>query len=218
MRLEEETARLLRASPAARRDAPEGCLDDESLAALVSGEAGEQRGTFLAHLAVCSRCRHAAAAISRGLSDGRIAAQLPRDPRHAWRRRIGWSAGLAAAATIAALILWPHSVDESGTEYREGGITTVGAPVVVAPRGLVTTAPRMIWSAVPRVTRYRVRLYDATGAVLWESEVMDSSAILPGFVRLTAGTTYLWKVEAKTGRGRWVSSDLVEFQVGRPGP
>src|SRR3989442_8996957 len=61
---------LLRAHPAMRQEATTGCLDEDALAALVSGTAGERRAALLEHLAACARCRHPVAPLSR----------LPDDP------------------------------------------------------------------------------------------------------------------------------------------
>jgi hypothetical protein len=73
---------------------------------------------------------------------------------------------------------------------------------------------RFVWSRLPRVDRYRLRLYDAEGNVLWTVETADTSVALPGDVRLSSGVTYFWKVEAQVGWQRWVASDLVGFELG----
>src|SRR2546426_348130 len=61
-------------------------------------------------------------------------------------------------------------------------------------------------------------LFDAGGRVLYESQLRDTTVALPDTVRLAAGQSYLWKVEARTGWGRWVASDLVEFSIARGPP
>ncbi|PYP98891.1 MAG: hypothetical protein DMD38_00010 [Gemmatimonadetes bacterium] len=209
---------LLRAHPAMRQEATTGCLDEDALAALVSGTAGERRAAFLEHLAACARCRHAVAALSRVADD--LTYQLEGPPARRWTRRVVWTTGLAAAAGLALFLVWPRGVSEPAVppDYREPAITTAGAPNVIAPRGRVASVSSLTWTHVPRAVRYRLRLFDNAGAVLWEGEVTDTSAVLPPTVRLAPGAAYFWKVEAKTGWQRWVASDLVEFRIGRSGP
>ena len=128
--------------------------------------------------------------------------------------------GIGAAAVLSFLLLRPSSVDDlsSGSELREPPITVAGAPTLISPRGRVAAAPALVWSHVPRAQRYAVRLYDSSGSVLWESETTDTVAAVPPIVRLAGGATYFWKVEAKTGRNRWVASDIVQFTVVPSGP
>ena len=55
-------------------------------------------------------------------------------------------------------------------------------------------------------------LVDTTGIVLWQHQTLDTFALLPDSIRLSAGS-YLWRVRARTGRDRWVESELTEFVV-----
>ena len=125
-----------------------------------------------------------------------------------------------AAAAIAFILLKPSRPDElaPGSELREPPITVVGGPTLIAPRGGVAAAPALLWTHVPRAERYRLRLYNSTGTALWETETTDTMATLPSTVRLARGATYFWKVEAKTGRKRWVASDLMQFTIVPSGP
>jgi sulfopyruvate decarboxylase TPP-binding subunit len=70
---------------------------------------------------------------------------------------------------------------------------------------------------VPRVDRYRLTLFDSTGSVVWETQTADTSAVPPHDIALYRGR-YFWKVEAQTGWGRWVASELAEFSLGAPQP
>src|SRR5713226_9334624 len=110
---------LLRAHPAMRQDETTGCLDEDALATLVSGTAGERRAAFLEHLAACARCRHAVAALSRVADD--LAAQLEGPPARGRTRRATWMVGLAAAAALALFLGWPRGVSGPGVPpyYRE---------------------------------------------------------------------------------------------------
>ena len=60
-----------------------------------------------------------------------------------------------------------------------------------------------------------MRLFDVSGAVLWEAEVRDTTAAAPRAVGLTPGVAYYWKVEARTGFDRWAASDLTPFTITR---
>ena len=209
-------AESLRVHPGLRADAPGGCLDEDALAAFVSGDVtAAQRAAALAHLTVCARCRHAVAILSRVIADHRIASEIHGVRRPSWPRRARWTAGVAAAAAIVFLLLRPSGADElaPGSELREPPITVVGGPTLIAPRGRVAAVTNLTWSLVPHAERYRLRLYDATGTALWENETTDTVAAVPASIPLPPGATYFWKVEAKTGRNRWVSSDLTQFTL-----
>ena len=69
------------------------------------------------------------------------------------------------------------------------------------------------WSAVPGADRYHVTLFDAGGRLVYEAQLADTAATLPDSVRLVAGQSYLWSVEARIGWDRWSSSPLTEFSV-----
>jgi anti-sigma factor RsiW len=162
------------------------------------------RGRVEAHLAGCAECRFEVAAVVRLV---RTALQP---------RRVG--VGLAAAAVLALLLVPALDLPSrfGPTGYREPAVTTTAPPVAIAPRGAVESARELVWSAVPRATRYRVMLMDSAGTVLWRWEIADTVAVLPDTVRLRPGSPYFWKVEAETGFDRWVASDLVDFTAGGP--
>jgi CHAT domain-containing protein len=58
-----------------------------------------------------------------------------------------------------------------------------------------------------------VTLFSASGAVLFERELTDTLAAIPDSVPIRAEQSYLWKVEARVGWDRWVSSDFVDFRL-----
>jgi hypothetical protein len=161
-----------------------------------------------AHLAACDMCRTEVTEVA-GLLRAR-----PR--RQAWYVPIG----VAAAAAVALLLVWPRPGEQPVVSpgYREPVVTATVAPVVVAPRGVIIgTAPRLIWTGVPGAYCYRLAVFDGTGTVLWETQMSDTSAVLPESIRLREGASYYWKVEAQTGWNRWVASDLVPFSLRPPG-
>ena len=216
-----EAAESLRAPVSLeRRTETSGCLDELTIADFVMGRLGREiRGPAVAHLSTCAHCRGVVRATGRLLADTALgpefsgAVPAPAGPR--WLR---WSLplGLAAAAALV-LLLVPRGGDDGSTpSLRDTTLTTGGAPIPLAPRASVARVHRFVWSSVPRAARYRLRLYDAEGAVLWTLETSDTALALPGSVKLVPLGRYFWKVEAQTEWRRWTASDLVEFTAGGP--
>ena len=161
-----------------------------------------ERSRVEAHLADCDACRTELVAVAR----------LPRA-----RRRRHWYVPLGLAAAAALLVfVWPRSAEKvpmSPPNYREPVVTTTVAPLIIAPRGATTAPRRLVWTSVPHADRYRMTLFDATGAVLWESQTSDTTATIPAMIGLRPGASYLWQVAAQTGWNRWVASDLIDFSL-----
>lgn len=207
-----EAAGLLRGPAAFERlaETPE-CLDELAIADFVEGHLGpEARAPVVDHLLTCAHCRSVVRSTGRLLTDPELSATVRPRP---WRR---WALPLSLAAAAAVLLLvWPRA-EETGVPPATRGTTSGPAipPVPIAPRASVARVDRFVWSRLPRVDRYRLRLYDAEGNVLWTVETADTSVALPGDVRLSSGVTYFWKVEAQVGWQRWVASDLVGFELG----
>jgi len=193
------------------------CLDDDTVAALAAGTVdAAARTRALAHLAVCPRCRHAVASVARVLTDPAVAREVAAAERGG--RRLPYGVALSAAA--AALLLWlagPRLLDLGRPVHRAPPLTGA-VPVPASPAGVVADADTLRWLAVPGADRYRVTMFDAPGRVLYETQLVDTVAILPDTVGLVAGRPYLWKVEARTGWDRWTASQLVEFSLARPRP
>jgi anti-sigma factor RsiW len=181
-------------------------LELDEVAAYVDGSVPDDvRAGIEDHLASCAGCRAEVAEVSRI-----VAAVAP--PR--WAGRSVWI--LAAAAVAAVLLALPRtSQTRMAPEHREAAVTNTVAPRAVVPRGAVESATAFVWSAVPYADAYRVRVFDPTGTVIWESETADTIAQPPRSIVVRAGRPYYWKVEARTGFDRWASSDLVQFTVGR---
>lgn len=211
-----EAASQLR-SPASldrRVDTPD-CLDELTIADFAEGRlTPEARAPVVTHLLTCAHCRSVVKAAGGLVAEGGVATAALAPPAR-WRR---WSlpVSLAAAAALV-LLLWPQSTDdaESTPGLREPTVTSTVAPVPIAPRASVARVDRLVWSSVPGAERYRLRLYDGEGSVLWTVETADTSVGLPDSVRLTPGVSYFWRVEAQAEWRRWAASDLVPFRLGR---
>lgn len=217
----DETDLLRGALAASPPGVPSGstCLDEGMVAALAEGSIDpETRATLLPHLAACVRCRTAVTSVARALADPVVAREAraverdrPRPARRIWRMAVG----IAAAAVLLFLI------EPSGREvprpHRGAPITVAPAPEAVWPVGPVAETRSLRWTAVPGADRYRVTLFNAEGAVLYEAEQAGTMAVLPDSVRPRPGETYWWKVVARLGFHRWAASSLIEFSV-PPGP
>lgn len=178
-----------------------GHLDVADAAAYLDGTlAPTARARVEQHLAGCETCRGELIAVSRVIRT--------RPDRRRWYV----PAGIAAAAAIAFLLIWPRSDVPSGN-YREPAVSTTVAPVGIAPRGPSAAAPRLVWTRVPHAQRYRLTVFDSAGSVMWESQSGDTAMAFPKTVRLRPGVTYFWQVEAETGFSRWIRSDVVEFMI-----
>jgi hypothetical protein len=199
---------------AGRRDAGTAgpCLDDDTIAALAEGTLdGDARTAALPHIASCDRCRAAIASVAHALSDPALAREIAATERAP--RRLPRIAAVAMAAAVLLIVAVPRWGNNDSPPHRAPGITAVASPVLVAPVGAVRDARTLRWATVGGADRYRTILFDATGAALYEIQTADTIVVLPDSVRLAPGRTYLWKVEARTGWGRWSASELIEFSV-----
>lgn len=186
----------------------ESHLEPQEIAAFVDRTANEgERTRIESHLADCEQCR------AEVVDAARIVATLPR--RREFR---GAHWGAIAAAAVVLLIAWPRDARDPGLQHREAPVTTTVAPRTLAPIGVVDDAATLTWSSVPRADRYRVRVFDADGSVLWERETADTTTVVPASARLPSGRSYYWKVEARTDFNRSAASDLTEFSIRAPRP
>jgi hypothetical protein len=212
------------------------CLDELAVADFMENGAGARRDPRVVHLAACGHCRHQLAALVALLAESEIVAALsdvqkpsppgrrPRNAslpeasrptavpqRHAVRRWIARTAAIAAAAALLFIVL-PRAPQFPG-EHRGPTITAGTIPRPLSPAGDVIAARSLQWTAVSGADRYRVTLFDVTGNVLLERELADTVLALPDSVTIVPQTSYLWKVEARTGVNRWAASELTEFRV-----
>lgn len=215
--IEELRRTLVAYAPVEESPTPE-CLDDDTMAALAEGSLDPTaRAASLPHLASCARCRRAVASVARALADASLARELVRAERASPRRlyRIVVPAA-AAAAALVLLLAWPRGPNDGefpGAQHRAPGPTVATQPVPIAPVGTVAEAGMLRWSAVPSADRYRVTLFDDSGQVLYETQLSDTTAVLPDSILLVPGGTYLWKVEARVDWDRWSSSEVVPFSI-----
>jgi hypothetical protein len=188
-------------------------LEAQEIAAYVDGGLSKDTHAAVeAHLAICAECRAEVFDVSRIVR----AAPRARSSRRPWARR-AWIPMAAAAAAVFIIWTKPWVPRQDSAVVHRDEAQTVAAPRALSPVGQVDGVTTFVWSSVPQTDRYRVRLFDAQGTVVWESETPDTLGKLPRSVILLSGRTYYWKVEARTGIDRQTASDLTEF-VTRGGP
>jgi hypothetical protein len=202
----------VRATRSARTvDTLSACLDDHALAALVDGSLdADERARAMLHLAGCDHCRGDVAAVTRLVAAPAVVREEAAIGRT--RRLIGVF-GVASAAAVAALMLWPRATPPSAA--HRAALGTALPAVAVAPVGLVAAAPQLVWMSVAGADRYRVTLYDADGTTRYEVSVADTVVALPDSVALAAGKRHGWTIDAHVGFDRWATSGLIEFTVAR---
>jgi hypothetical protein len=199
-----------------RRSQTSECPDELAIADFVEGRlAPAARAQVVAHLVTCARCRSLVSATGHLLADESVVRQLPRVQELRWQRW-SWPVGLAAAAAVL-LLVWPRGTSdvEPVPALREPPLAGPVTPVPIAPRASVARVDRFVWSRMAEADRYRLRLFNEEGALVWTGEGSDTSLSLPDSVRLPAPATYFWKVEAQTEWQRWAGSDLVKFRLVR---
>ena len=189
------------------------CLPDDVIAALADGSlAPEVRASVLPHVASCARCRGAVASLARALADPAVAREISVSSG----RRRGYRITVPLAAAAVLLLLLSSPAGERSPAHRGPPPPPATTPVPRSPLGAVAAVDDLRWSPVAGADRYRVTVFDATGRVMYASEVSDTVALFPDSVPLVPGASYLWKVDGRTGFDRWAASELAEFKVAGP--
>ena len=195
----------------------------------VAGRLSEPDANALeSHYLTCSRCQaeiRLALAIRDALAEAREApwteprltpkgANLERRRVPRWIATRRTAAVLAAAAAIAGLLLvqpWElrvHRVSDHREEADSGA-----APTLLEPVGETRAVAEFRWTSVADADLYRVTVYSAAGQVLVEVETAGTHLVAPATTDLEPGGRYLWKVAARVGWDRWVSSELRQFVI-----
>jgi anti-sigma factor RsiW len=192
------------------------CPDADTLGALADGSLADPiRASVLPHLASCSRCRATVASIARLLADPAVAREMgSRRTATPIRRWLPLAIPMAAAALLL-VVLDPLGVSPPapGDSHRASTIEHGAIPDAILPVGDVMSVRELRWGAVAGADRYRLTVFAPDGQVVYEVESNEAVASLPDSITLVPGRTYLWKVEARVGFDRWVSSPLVQFSL-----
>jgi hypothetical protein len=81
--------------------------------------------------------------------------------------------------------------------------------------GDVSELREIKWKVISGVESYDVSIYTEAGDLMWKETVRGSIAILPDSVRkmLIPGGSYSWQVEARTDKGEYMKSQVVQFRI-----
>jgi hypothetical protein len=201
-------------------------LDEMALAELLDAPTDEVfNDETLAHLVACNTCREELAALVTVVGAPEVRAELDRPewlsrdaPVMPIRRRAVRIAGgaLAAAAVtlfaVKAVAMRERSV-EVPTAIRHATIDVAAAPRLIFPMGNVARVDTLVWTAVPHADRYRVTVFDESGATAWEGEAADTFVAVPGNEWSRWRGALRWRVRARTSFDRWVDSEFGDFTV-----
>jgi hypothetical protein len=126
---------------------------------------------------------------------------------------------LLVAASLLVMVTAGVYLRQGGDAQRPstsaGGaeVWRSGQFVVVSPVGDVAQSPSEFrWEAVPRATTYQIRLMEVDGAVIWSSDVTQTSVEIPHNVRskLTPGRAFQWEVVARSAAGERIASTVLQ--------
>jgi putative zinc finger protein len=165
---------------------------------------GSEREVLMEHLADCTECRHDVTTTSRVLSSARASRR-----RQLVRPIVG-----AAAAAVLVFALTSRLHRDPPDRAGEVRSQRVNEPDAISPIVVVSptngTAPGrntvLMWRADAPSALYKVALLDSTGSAKWSARTTDTSAVVPDSVRLSAGATYYWTVDALRQDGRATTS------------
>jgi hypothetical protein len=196
------------------------CPPPEDLLRLVTREAGRgERRRTLDHVASCGECAKLLKSLLR-ISDefDRLAAEA--GPRPKPKLVPGRRAAVAALAALAGVIAVTYAVVRLAERPVVRGTAEVEVRLVSPKPGATLEAAEieLRWEAVPKAAGYRVELFDASLAKLWQSDSLEEAGLkLPAEARaaLREGESYFWRVTAILDDGQEVPSKLAEFTVSR---
>jgi len=169
------------------------CPGDEVLAAMASGEASsEERHRTADHIIGCRKCA----------ADYRLLLDLHAEASGGRRRRFSrWLLPAVAAAGIGAVgvgLAWfRHLPVPPPAEMLRGA--TQSSPVQPEDGAELGEAPRLLaWPEQTGATGYRVRLFDESATVVWESVPLANATLLLAeevTAQVRPGRWHFWTVE-----------------------
>jgi hypothetical protein len=187
-------------------------LRTEDVAAYLNGAlSAEERHVVEDHLSICRSCR---VEVTR-------ARRLLRTSPESRRRWVTAAPALAAAAVVAFILLLPKEttrIEQQDERSLRGRTETIQVIDVIRPADGATLRSgdvMLAWHAQPNEPLYRVSLTDGGGQQVWSADTRDTTLTVPRDVRLTAGTQYLWYIDALDARGRSVTSGMLRFSIAR---
>jgi putative zinc finger protein len=197
-------------------DSAPGHPADETVAAyLESTLSASDRALLESHLGDCEYCR------ARLVLAGRALETAPR-PLSEARRRRSMLVGLAAAASLAGILLLSRSAavptsQPSDLRATDQEVSLPALRVIGPLRGDTVDAEalRFRWSGMGSDALYQVTLSASDGRMLWTERTADTIAAPPAEIlrQLQTGQPYFWRVDALLSTLRSVTSGDQPFQV-----
>jgi hypothetical protein len=179
-------------------------LTDTELAGLLDDDLpGVERMRAEAHLEACAECRAETIAAARLVREaqaaGTMAAVAPdRGRRRRWQLGSGLI-GLATAAGIAMLFVWPAApaFDDGPAQERFGadGTPRIDTYLPRAGSAMPRDSLSFSWASVAG-SSYRITVAAEDGALLWSHTLQDTVVVPPAELGLPAGRTFFWYVDA----------------------
>jgi hypothetical protein len=197
------------------------CPDEQVIAGFVAGVLSRPaRSECIEHMVGCGHCRALVADIAMLMADAAVAEKIHADtPRrlraapvalHRWRHLVPIAAAAALLIIVASSVV---NRGEPAIRHRDEPTTREAAASTVAPLGTVDSVATLVWTNALDGAEYRISLFDHEGTLKWEDTGLDTTAVLPDSVHLLPNAVYYWKVEARRGFGRWISSGLTKFEI-----
>lgn len=181
---------------------PQGHLDAATAASYLEHRlSGSRLQMAEAHLASCRSCRAEIIALST------LTRVRPRP------RLIQAGSVAAAAAVILFFVAAPRIVQKPSPEVHRApgaGATTVE---LLTPKGANSPSGEWRWQPVPGADRYELTVFDADGRVAFDTSTTQTALRAMPARRLETRKQYFWRVRARIGWDRWVSSEFVEFSL-----
>ena len=126
-----------------------------------------------------------------------------------------WSGIGIAAVIVLAVGIWQLAPDETVIDNSVRG-DDPAAEILPADNASLSVAPQEFrWTEVAGARRYKMKMYDGSATLLWESDWTDATKLtLPATAanQVTPGSSYFWTVELE-GNGSRRSLGPYWFQV-----
>lgn len=184
-------------------DYPTDHLPPETAAAYLDRRlSGSELDAAEAHLASCHRCRAEIVDLTKVL-------------RRRGRPRLLYVGGLSAAAAATLLFVagtWEAARSPAET-HRDAVSNARVAVQLIPPTTHSDARTTWRWGPVSGADRYELTVFDADGKIVWDTTTRESVVKAPAVGRLEIGRKYFWRVRARIGWDRWVSSDFAEFTL-----
>jgi hypothetical protein len=184
----------------------------------------EERHRFENHLLECEECFQSlydTAPIANLMRDGKLAPSekvelhngKDKAPIRFFQKK--WAlaaAGVMVVFVIALAFVWLQGPAEKAQRLRGEDDVSI---LVLFPVGQVTTVDELQWKPVSGVDSYDVKIFTETNDLVWEGSASETKIALPDTIKetLIRGRTYYWQVEAQTGKGDRLKSQMIRFQI-----